>query len=631
MIKLIRGGVYYTEGKLVKESVAFMVEKKKKAAIDGTLSYSIIKAHNKGGEKNLRLKFDNLVSGGSYGEILQCVEKSGITEFPKTYTFSEGQNSDRAFALAAAKKYGGNFVPSCLADARRFVLETEACCGEMILSSDGYTGFGAIGAMSVCGCGGELFKQLLNRTYDTPKPSVIAVYLKGKLKKGVGPNDVALALIGATYKRGFLRDGILEFIGPGIKNLSMDYRLGIDAMTFETGCLTTVWETDDTVREFYRLHQREGDFKEMHPADPAYYDSAAVVDLSRIEPMIAFSPSETYTVKEFIQNADGILDKIGLSGKIEDGKVTVDSGEISGLTGGSYENLAEAAEILKCGNAGTGFPLFVSPNSQAVFKGLADNGYVSSLLGSGACFLSAGAPCKGEFSIRHTVGWSGNYAIMDARSIAATALNGGVLTPATEADFVKKIKKYKFDGEIYKNSAYKGFGNPQSCSLCIENAESIPDFSPLAENIVLRARSNESDSSQKRESEATDIGIEVSKNAYFADFIFAKTMYDGGKALSQREEGVLAVVAGEYASVRYRSDLINWGIIPFICRKFDFKVGDFLYIENIKELIKSGCSAIPAKHISDKKVKNIMLEIVPLTEEEKIIILSGSLINYNRK
>lgn len=739
MIKLIKGGVYYTEGVLLKENVAFMVESKKQAAIKGTLTYGVLSSHNKGDETNLRIKFDELVSHDiTYVGIIQTAKASGLKEFPIPYTLTNCHNSlcavggtingdDHVFGLSAAKKYGGNFVPPHLAVIHQYMRETAAGCGKMILGSDSHTRYGALGTMAIGEGGGELVKQLLCQTYDMKRPEVIAVYLKGKPRKGVGPHDVAIALVGATFKKGFVKNKVLEFIGPGIKNLSMDFRCGIDVMTTETACLSSIWETDEITREFFKEHGREHDFKQMRPADPAYYDGAVVIDLSRIEPMIAlpFHPSNAYTIKEFIENAEDILGGIeeqgnkltggnsfNLRDKVKEGKVRVTQGIIAGCAGGNYENIAEASEILRGGKIGCGeFSLSVYPQSQPVFKCLADNGYVSSLIGAGAvvktafcgpCFGAGDTPANNGFSIRHTTrnfenregskpseGQLAAVALMDARSIAATAANGGVLTPATEAEYTKKIKKYFFDGGIYENRVYRGACKPDKSAELVygPNIADWPEQIPLTLNVLMKAasviydevtttdelipsgetssyRSNplrlaeftlsrkdpqyvprakaiQADEQIRRtcgelpENVLKEALVQIKGNTLYGSFVAARKPGDGSAreqaASCQRVLGGVANVAEEYATKRYRSNLINWGILPFICRKFDFKVGDYIYIENITELLKEDCGAIPAKHISEGKVKNIMLEIGALTAEEKKIILAGCLINYNKQ
>ena len=734
MIKLIRGGAYYTEGAVMKENVAFMVESKKQAAIKGTISYGILNSHNSGSENDLKIKFDSLVSHDiTYVGIIQTAKASGLKEFPVEYTLTNCHNSlcavggtvnedDHVFGLSAAKKYGGNFVPPNLAVIHQYVREVQTKCGGMILGSDSHTRYGALGTMAVGEGGGELVKQLLGQPYAVVRPQIIAVCLKGKPKKGVGPHDVALELIAATFKKGFLKNKILEFVGPGIKNLSMDFRCGVDVMTTETGCLSTVWETDEITRDFYKIHGREGDFKELHPADPAYYDGAVIIDLARVEPMIAipFHPSNALPIKEFIKNAGDVIAEAESAGgkllnnfkfadEIKNGNVTLCQGVIAGCAGGSYENIAEAAEILR--GAGTGgFSLSVYPQSQPVFKALVDGGYISQLISSGAvvkpafcgpCFGAGDTPATGRLSIRHVTrnfenregskpseGQLSAVALMDARSIAATAANGGKLTPATETVYVKKIKKYFFDGSIYENRVYSGAGKPDKDTELVygANITDWPEFPPLAKNILLKAAAVIEDEvtttdelipsgetsayrsnperlaeftlsrkvpeyvSRAKEIKATEAariqsgelpqdllsetGIKIAPDTAYGSFIAARKAGDGSAreqaASCQKVLGGMANIVTEYATKRYRSNLINWGILPLQCRKYDFKTGDYIYIENITGLIKENCTAIPAKHVSEGKVKNIMLEMLPFTDEEKKIMLAGCLINYNR-
>lgn len=739
MIKLIKGGVYYMEGKLFKEREAFMVESKKQKAVKGTMAYKILKAHNKGDEQNLKIKFDALASHDiTYVGIIQTAKASGLEKFPVSYTLTNCHNSlcavggtinedDHVFGLSAAKKYGGNYVPPHLAVIHQYMREAEAKCGAMILGSDSHTRYGALGTMAVGEGGPELVKQLLGQTYDVKRPEIIAVYLKGKPKKGVGPQDVAIALVGATFKKGFVKNKVLEFIGPGIKNLSMDYRLGIDVMTTETTCLSSIWETDDTTKEFFKIHGREGDFKELHPAQPAYYDGAVVIDLSRVEPMIAlpFHPSNAYTIREVIENAKDILGEVQeqgnklkgaptfrLTDKIRDGKIYVDQGIIAGCAGGMYENIAEAAEILKGKSCGNGeFSLNVYPQSQPVFKCLVENGYISALMGAGAivktafcgpCFGAGDTPADNALSIRHTTrnfenregsklgeGQLSAVALMDARSIAATAANGGVLTPGTEAEYTKKLKKYYFDGEIYQKRVYRGFGHPLPETQLVygNNIADWPEQIPLANSVLMKAasvlndpvtttdelipsgetssyRSNpmrlaqfalsrkdpgyvdrakgiQQDELFRRqngtlpEEVLKQVGIALDKDTMYGSCVVARKPGDGSAreqaASCQRVLGGVANIACEYATKRYRSNLINWGMLPLVCRNFDFKLGDYVYIENIVGLLKEGADVVPAKHISGGKVKNIQLELGFLTQEEKQIILAGCLINYNKK
>lgn len=741
MIKLIKGGVYYMNGALVRENYAFMVEAKKQKAVKGTMAYSVLAAHNKGGESDLKIKFDALASHDiTYVGIIQTAKASGLTEFPVPYTLTNCHNSlcavggtinedDHLFGYSAAKKYGGNYVPPHVAVIHQYMRECEAACGKMILGSDSHTRYGAFGTMAVGEGGPELVKQLLGQTYDIKRPEVIAVYLKGKPKKGVGPHDVAIALVGATFKKGFVKNKILEFIGPAIKNLSMDFRSGIDVMTTETACLSSIWETDETTREFFVSHGREGDFKEMHPADPAYYDGAVVIDLSRVEPMIAlpFHPSNAYTIREVIDNAADILAEVEKAGnklkgdkgkpykllnRVKDGKIYVSQGVIAGCAGGTYENIAEAAEILRGKNCGFGeFMLNVYPQSLPVYKCLADNGYASALMGAGAivktafcgpCFGAGDTPADNGFSIRHTTRNFENregsklgenqlsaVALMDARSIAATAANGGVLTPATEVEYTKKVKKYYFDGEIYAHRVYRGAGNPKPEEELIygNNIADWPEQKPLADNLLIevvsviddpvtttdelipsgetssyrsnplrlaefalsrkdpayvgRAKAVKAQEEARRvsgklpEEVLEKAGIKLAQGTMFGSAVAARKPGDGSAreqaASCQRVLGGVANIALEYATKRYRSNLINWGMLPLACKQFDYKVGDYIYIEKVTEAVKNCDKPVLAKHVSGGKVKDIYLQLGDLTEEEKKIILSGCLINYNKK
>lgn len=741
MVKLIKGGVYYMNGALVRENYAFMVEAKKQAAIKGTMAYSILTAHNKGGEADLKIRFDALASHDiTYVGIIQTAKASGLKEFPVPYTLTNCHNSlcavggtinedDHLFGYSAAKKYGGNYVPPHIAVIHQYMRECEAACGKMILGSDSHTRYGAFGTMAVGEGGPELVKQLLGQTYDIKRPEIIAVYLKGKPKKGVGPHDVAIALVGATFKKGFVKNKILEFVGPGIKNLSMDFRSGIDVMTTETTCLSSIWETDETTREFFKAHGREGDFKELHPADPAYYDGAVVIDLSRVEPMIAlpFHPSNAYTIREVIDNAADILGEVEKAGnklkgdkgkpyhllnRIKDGKIYVSQGVIAGCAGGSYENIAEAAEIMRGKNCGNGeFMLNVYPQSQPVYKCLVDNGYASALMGAGAvvktafcgpCFGAGDTPADNGFSIRHTTrnfenregsklgeNQLSSVALMDARSIAATAANGGVLTPATEVEYTKKVKKYYFDGGIYDHRVYRGAGKPQPKEELIygNNIADWPEQLPLADNLLIevvsvledevtttdelipsgetssyrsnplrlaefalsrkdpayvgRAKEVKAAEAERRadgklpEIVLEKVGIKLAGNTMLGSCVVAKKPGDGSAreqaASCQRVLGGVANNALEYATKRYRSNLINWGMLPLLCKQFDYKVGDYIYIENVTDCVKNCDKPIEAKHVSGGKVKSIYLQLGALTEEEKKIILSGCLINYNKK
>lgn len=722
MIKLIKGGVYYIDGKIVKESVAFMREEQKRAAVKGTLAYNILSAHNSGDDENLKIRFDALASHDiTYVGIIQTAKASGLTKFPVSYTLTNCHNSlcavggtinedDHLFGLSAAKKFGGNFVPPHLAVIHQYMREMEAGCGKMILGSDSHTRYGALGTMAVGEGGPELVKQLLGQTYDVARPKVIAVYLKGRLKKGVGPHDVAIALVGATFKKGFVKNCVLEFIGPGIANLSMDYRLGIDVMTTETACLSSIWETDDATREYLKIHGREEEYKPLHPSNPAYYDGAVVIDLSRVEPMIAlpFHPSNAYTIREVIDNARDILGEVEEAGnrlkggtkpfrlldKIAPDGIHVSQGIIAGCAGGTYENVAEAAEILRGKSCGFDeFSLNVYPQSQPVFKCLLDNGYVSTLMESGAiiktafcgpCFGAGDTPADNGFSIRHTTRNFENregsklgeqqlaaVALMDARSIAATAANGGVLTPATEAQYTKKIKKYYFDKAIYDHRVYRGALRPDADAELVygNNIADWPEQIAMTKNVLIKAvsvindpvtttdelipsgetssyRSNplrlaqfalsrkdpayvgrakevKAAEDERRangtlpENVLSKVGISLPDDTMYGSCVVARKPGDGSAreqaASCQRVLGGVANIALEYATKRYRSNLINWGMLPLISKSFDFKVGDYIFIENIADYVMQDEPTIPAKLISGEKVKNIYLTLGALT------------------
>lgn len=587
MIKLIRGGVYYMEGSLVKESVAFMVDKKKQAAVQGTISYGILKSRNTGSEEILKLKFDNLLADGLSGDrVVELASALGIDEFKSPFTFIGGE-------IKTAEKFGFDAVPSLIAKPQQYVCETTANSGGMILSTES-TGSGALGAMTVTEDSSVLVKQLLGKTYEAVRPQVFAVYLKGKPKKGVGAYDVALELIGATYKKGFLKDCILEFIGPGVKNISVDYRMELDALAGKTGCLASVWETDKSVKEYFESHNRAEGFKQLSPSEPAYYDGGVIIDLSRVEPMIAVNGySDVYTIREFTEKANEITE-----GRFENGKVIFTSGSIdaSGL-----ESISEVCEILKTGNMGAAFSLNVSPQSLPAMKSLTDNGCLSALLSAGA-----------EVDLYGNSNVVEGVCIMDARSIAATAANGGALTPATKCEYVKKYKKFNYDGGIYNKKVYRGYGKPnKDIKLDIEASCA---FFALPESVRFKVIS---DNTEELELSDNDVLAHAVETAYAEDICALK------------EDGFSAVITAKYNSLRYRKNLVNWGILPFVCRKFDFNSGDEIYIENITELVKSDCTAIPAKHISNGKTKNIMLDLPALTDEEKKILLAGGLANLN--
>ena len=738
MIKLIRGGCYYMNGALVKENRAFLTSEQREKARKGTMAYGILRAHNRGDEQNLQLQFDAITSHDiTYVGIIQTAKASGLKEFPLPYVLTNCHNSlcavggtinedDHVFGLSAAKKYGADFVPPHLAVIHQYMREVEAKVGRMILGSDSHTRYGALGTLAVGEGGPELVKQILNKTYDISRPEVVAVYLRGNLKKGVGPQDVAIALCGAVFKNGFVKNKVLEFVGPGIKNLSMDYRNGIDVMTTETACLSSIWETDEKTREYYKTHGREKDFKELHPSDPAYYDAGITVNLSAIEPMIAlpFHPSNAYTIREVLDHPREILeeveaagrklrgdDKFTLTDKIRADGLYVSQGIIAGCAGGMYENIAEAYEILKGKSTGADeFSLSVYPSSQPVYKALVENGYIGGLMDAGAivktafcgpCFGAGDVPANNGLSIRHTTrnfesregskpaaGQLAAVALMDARSIAATAANGGRLTPATEAEYTKKVKKYFFDAEIYKNRVYHGAGKAhRDAELKYgPNIADWPEMIPLGRHVLIKAvsvlddpvtttdelipsgetssyRSNplklaefalsrkdpgyvgrakavQADEAVRRETGELPesvrkhlADVEIKEGTVYGSCVVAVKPGDGSAreqaASCQRVLGGIANIAREYATKRYRSNLINWGMLPLLAEKFRCKVGDYIYIENIDRLIADGAEKIPAKHISGHTVKDVTFTVGPLTPDEKKIILSGCLINFN--
>ena len=739
MIKLIRGGCYYMGGALVKESQAFLTAEQKAAARKGTMAYRILRAHNKGTEEDLKLKFDAIASHDiTYVGIIQTAKASGLKEFPLSYTLTNCHNSlcavggtinedDHVFGLSAAKKYGANFVPPHIAVIHQYMREMEARVGRMILGSDSHTRYGALGTLAVGEGGPELVKQILCQTYDIKRPEVVAVYLRGNLKKGVGPQDVAIALCGAVFKNGFVKNKILEFVGPGIKNLSMDYRNGIDVMTTETACLSSIWETDEKTREYYKIHGREGDYAELHPEEPAYYDYGITINLSIIEPMIAlpFHPSNAYTIRELVAHPQEILaeveaagrklrgdDKFTLTDKIRDGGVYVDQGVIAGCAGGMYENIAEAYEILKGGSTGADeFSLSVYPSSQPVYKALVDNGYIGGLMDAGVvvktafcgpCFGAGDVPANNGLSIRHTTrnfesregskpaqGQLASVALMDARSIAATAANGGRLTPATEAEYTKKVKKYFFDAEIYRKRVYHGAGKAQADAELKygPNIADWPEMIPLGKNVLIKAvsvitdpvtttdeliPSGETSSYRSNPMKLAEFALSRKDPGYVGRAKAVKADEDARRATGELPESVLreveplhirtegtiygscvvavkpgdgsareqaascqrvlggiANVAEEYATKRYRSNLINWGMLPFTAKKLRVSLGDYIYVEDIDKYIAEGAESVPAKLLSGKSVKDITLGLGSLTPDERSIILKGCLINFN--
>ena len=719
MVKLIEKGVYFKDGKLVRAKKPDPEMKK------GTMAYKILSAHNvSGNDQKLNVKFDEITSHDiTYVGIIQTAKASGLDKFPLPYTLTNCHNSlcavggtinedDHVFGLSAAKKYGGAFVPPHLAVIHQYMREMRAFSGAMILGSDSHTRYGALGALAVGEGGPELVKQLLDRTYDVDMPEIVAVNLKGRLRKGVGPHDVALALVKATFKNGFVKNRILEFVGNGIKTLSMDFRNGIDVMTTETTCLSSVWITDNKTKEYYALHGRPEAYKEMNPDANAYYDRGIVIDLSKVEPMIAlpFHPSNAYTIRDFLSRPYELLKEaeeagkkllpegkgeFKLTDKIKDGKVFVEQGVIAGCAGGMYENIAEASDILgDTAIDNNDFTLDVYPSSQPVYKGLVDTGYIGKLMQNGAviktafcgpCFGAGDVPQNNGLSIRHTTrnfesregskpanGQLSAVALMDARSIAATAKNGGAITSAMDMEYSSKIKKYRFDNKIYRARVYNavGEGDKQKELVYGPNIADWPKMEALKDNLLLRvvsvltdpvtttdelipsgetssyrsnplklaefALSRKDPEYVKRAKEVRDGEFPVElgfnkENTTYGSVVCSIKPGDGSAreqaASCQRVLGGVANVAKEYATKRYRSNLINWGMIPFLFENNDFKVGEYIYVENIKSAIENGEKTFKAKVLGEN-ARDITLKMDALTDAEKQIILKGCLINY---
>lgn len=765
MIELLNGGAYLLNGtRLVGEAEA---EAGKLAAISGkstardeakkgTIAYSILEAHNTSGNMDhLKLKFDSMASHDiTFVGIIQTAKASGMEQFPIPYVLTNCHNSlcavggtinedDHIFGLTAAKRYGGIFVPPHIAVIHQYMREMMAGCGKMILGSDSHTRYGALGTMAVGEGGGELVKQLLGDTYDVAYPGVVAIYLEGKPAPGVGPHDVALAIVGAVFKNGYVKNKIMEFVGPGVSSMDTDYRNGVDVMTTETTCLSSIWRTDEDTRAYLALHGRAGDYQELNPADVAYYDGVVKVDLSAVKPMIAlpFHPSNTYTIDELNHNLADILHMVEaeaakisgkaesgftLTDKIRDGALWVEQGIIAGCAGGNYSNVMEAAHILKGKSCGHDtFTLSVYPSSQPVFMDLVKQGAVSDLMAAGAalktafcgpCFGAGDTPANQALSIRHTTrnfpnregskpgaGQMAAVALMDARSIAATAANGGRLTAATEVvdDYV--VPAYEFDNSSYASRVYQGFGkgDPEETVIYGPNIKDWPKMSALADNILLKVCSRIMDevtttdelipSGETSSYRSNPLGlaeftlsrrdpeyVERSKAAdkiekaraagkcpleqapelkpVFAairtiagqegidplqteigSMIYAVKPGDGSAreqaASCQRVLGGLANIAREYATKRYRSNVINWGMLPFLMdAEPDFEAGDYIYVPDVRNALDGDMSKIPAYviHPDGRGVSEIHLHIADMTTEEKDIVKAGCLINYNR-
>ena len=664
-----------------------------------SIARKILEKHNVGKNENLEIKFDALASHDiTYVGIVQTAKTSGLEQFPVPYALTNCHNSlcavggtinedDHVFGLSAAKKYGGIFVPAHMAVIHQYVRETMTGCGRMVLGSDSHTRYGALGTMGIGEGGPELVKQLLGRTYNTPVPQVIAVYLEGSPIHGVGPQDVALAIIGAVFKNGFVKNKVLEFIGPGVKGLSVDFRNGIDVMTTEAACMSSIWVTDEKVKEYYRVHGREEGYAELMPDEGAEYDGAIIVNLSKLVPLIAlpFHPSNVYTISEFNENFRDILE---IPYNSVDGKFKVDQAIIAGCSGGMYENIALASNILE-GTNYSELSLSIYPSSQPVFLSLNKNGYINKLatLGvtirtafCGPCFGAGDVPQNNGFSIRHTTrnfpnregsrpmdGQTAAVALMDARSIAATVSNGGFLISATEVDYNDDIGTYEFEQEVYNKRVYSGYGNPMNEELHYgPNIKEWPKMEPLGENLLLKIacviddevtttdelipsgetssyRSNPMRLAEFTLSRKDPEYVERAKmvqslkvdNTSVGSVVVANKPGDGSAreqaASCQKVLGGWANIAVEYATKRYRSNLINWGLVPFIIdrdTKETLKIDDCIFIPNVRKLLESGAEEITA-YVND--TREIKLFLPGLTEDERKIILEGCLMNYYRR
>ena len=759
MVKLYDGGAYLVNGKeIVPEAEAAKVEvltgkkAEKSEARKGTMAYNIMKAHNTSGNmENLKLKFDAMASHDiTFVGIIQTAKASGMEKFPIPYVLTNCHNSlcavggtinedDHMFGLSAAKKYGGIYVPPHIAVIHQYMRENFAGCGKMILGSDSHTRYGALGTMAIGEGGGELVKQLLCDTYDVACPEVIAIYLDGKPNPWVGPQDIALAIIGAVFKNGYVKNKVMEFVGPGVSTLKTDFRNGIDVMTTETTCLSSIWRTDEDTKEFLTVHGRGNEYKELNPADVAYYDGVVYVDLSTVKPMIAlpFHPSNTYEIDELNANLADILHSVEeeaakvaqgkaqfhLVDKITDRGLQVQQAVIAGCAGGNYTNVVEAAHALKGKNTGDGeFSLSVYPSSQPVFINLTRQGYISDLMEAGAiirtafcgpCFGAGDTPCNDGLSIRHTTrnfpnregskpgnGQMSAVALMDARSIAVTAANGGILTSAETLDCWGDVPEYTFDGSVYEKRVYNGFQKGDEAKELVygPNIKDWPEMSPLTDNILLKVcsrildpvtttdelipsgetssfrsnplglaeftlsrrdpeyvgRSKDVDKLEKARVAGEDLlAAEPELKAVFdkihtlagqaevkpaeteiGSMIYAVKPGDGSAreqaASCQRVIGGLANITKEYATKRYRSNVMNWGMIPFQMKgEPDFQVGDYIYVPGIRAALDGDMKDIKAYVIGDE-VKELSLYVADMTEDEKKIVKAGSLINYNR-
>ncbi len=761
MIRLSDGGAYLVNGSRIVEDSPTAPEEirsltgntvTKEEGARETISYGILERHNTSGNmEKLKIRFDKLTSHDiTFVGIIQTARASGLEKFPMPYVLTNCHNSlcavggtinedDHMFGLSCARKYGGVYVPPHQAVIHQYAREMLAGGGRMILGSDSHTRYGALGTMAMGEGGPELVKQLLNQTYDINMPEVVAVYLTGTPRKGVGPQDVALAIIGAVFERGYVNNKVMEFVGPGVQSLSADFRIGIDVMTTETTCLSSVWVTDETIREFYEIHGRSEEYVELAPGGVAYYDGLVTVDLDQIEPMIAmpFHPSNTYTIEEVRRNPmDIIADvekraRVSLGGSVEyslkdkviDGKFHVDQGIIAGCAGGGFENICAAADILRGASIGAGgFTLSVYPASMPIYMELIKNGCAATILETGAvlktafcgpCFGAGDTPANNAFSIRHSTrnfpnregsklqsGQISSVALMDARSIAATAANQGVLTPATEFDGSLHSYQYYFDEAIYKNRVFdsKGVADPSVEIQLGPNIKDWPEMAELPEHLLLRVvaeihdpvtttdelipsgetssyRSNplglaeftlsrkvpeyvglakDIQLAQKALAEGTcpveakpelkpvmesvhTMFPEAGKgNIGFGSVIFAVKPGDGSAreqaASCQKVLGGWANIANEYATKRYRSNLINWGMLPFLIDRGELPFAnlDYLFVPGIRKAVEEAAPEVTAYVVKQDGLAPFTLRLSEMTEEERQIILKGCLINYNR-
>ena len=766
-MKLYDSGVYLIDGsRLVadtKDAPAAVksltgTEVTREQAAEQTIAYGILKEHNVSGNmEKLQIKFDKLASHDiTFVGIIQTARASGLERFPIPYVLTNCHNSlcavggtinedDHMFGLTCAKRYGGVYVPPHQAVIHQFAREMMAGAGRMILGSDSHTRYGALGTMAVGEGGPELVKQLLCRTYDIDMPDVVGVYLTGTPQKGVGPQDVALAIIGEVFDRGYVKNKVMEFVGPGVSNLSVDFRIGVDVMTTETTCLSSIWRTDDAVKEFYEIHGRVEDYKELNPGRVVYYDGMIEIDLGKIKPMIAmpFHPSNTYTIEELNANLMDILDdcekrakvsfdgavELDLKSKVRNGRLYVDQGIIAGCAGGGFENICDAADILKGASIGPDeFSLSVYPASTPIYMELVKNGAVATLMQTGAivktafcgpCFGAGDTPANNAFSIRHSTrnfpnregskvqnGQVVSVALMDARSIAATAANKGYLTAATDVDAAYTKPKYFFDKTIYENRVFdsKGVADASVEIQLGPNIKDWPAMSALPENLVLKVVSEIHDpvtttdelipSGETSSFRSNPLGLaefalsrkdplyvgrakEIQKaqkaleagscpvEAYeelrpvmeavgrafpdkqfgegqkpgmlgFGSTIFAVKPGDGSAreqaASCQKVLGGWANIANEYATKRYRSNLINWGMLPFIISEGElpFRNLDYLFLPDIRKAVEEKCSEITAYVVDGAKLRQFSLKLGAMTDDEREIILKGCLINYYR-